>query len=171
MDEMDVACDGPAFECRWEARRVMVTGVFDDRLHANMVFDWLRARGYDTCDINVLMSDRTLVHFRNNKPIEAGSKLCHGAALVGVYGMLVGALLGFDGSTLAGVGIGAIVGIVVGAIIGDCFVDSNARAYERALRHGGVALGVVPRSPEETAAIKDYFQQHRGSNVVVCSLR
>ncbi|MGE3808803.1 MAG: DUF1269 domain-containing protein [Gemmataceae bacterium] len=171
----------------------MVTAVFRDRMHANIAFDWLRARGYDTHDINVLMSDRTLARFRDEEReiTKAGSKMDEGLAAGGVLGTAVGAAVGVITALgtsivvpglgivvagamvagLAGAGAGAVTGGLVGALIGLGIPESNARAYEDALKHGGVAIGVVPKTSKETSVLKEYFEQHHGENVVVASLQ
>jgi hypothetical protein len=171
----------------------MVTAVFRDRMHANVAFDWLRARGYDTHDINVLMSDRTLARFRDEDEeiAKAGSKMDEGMAAGGALGTAVGAAVGVIAALgtsivvpglgivvagpvvagLAGAGAGAVTGGLIGGLIGLGIPESNAKAYEQALKHGGVAIGVVPKNSKETSEIKSYFEKHHGENVVTTSLK
>ena len=51
------------------------------------------------------------------------------------------------------------------ALVGLGIPESNAQAYEKILRSGGVAIGVVPRSDDEASEIKDEFQRLEGENI------
>ena len=44
--------------------------------------------------------------------------------------------------------------------------ESNARAYEEALQSGGMVIGVVPRSSEDSTKIKNAFKKFNGDNIV-----
>jgi hypothetical protein len=51
-------------------------------------------------------------------------------------------------------------------LVGYGIPESNAKAYEEALRAGGVAIGVAPRNSEDAGAIKKKFQENRGDNII-----
>jgi len=43
----------------------MVTGIFRDHVKARQVYDWLLSTGYESSELNVLMSDHTRTkHFQ-----------------------------------------------------------------------------------------------------------
>ena len=63
-------------------------------------------------------------------------------------------------------GAGAVAGGLIGALVGLGIPESNAQAYEKILREGGIALGVVPRSDEEAKEIKEEFRRLEGDNIV-----
>jgi hypothetical protein len=69
-------------------------------------------------------------------------------------------------AALAGGGAGAVAGGMLGALIGFGIPESNAKAYEEALRRGGVVFGVIPHSAEDAKAIEKYFKEHHADNIV-----
>jgi hypothetical protein len=172
------------------SKRKMVTAVFRDRNQANRVYTWLRDRGYTSDEINVLMSDQTRAsydqHPEEDEIVSSRSHAAEGIATGGALGTAVGATLAaiaaigtsvlvpglglvVSGPILAafaGAGAGAVAGGLVGGLIGLGIPESNARAYEQALRDGGVVIGVTPHSGDESSKILDYFEKHQGENVV-----
>jgi hypothetical protein len=168
---------------------MMVTGVFRDRLRAQEAFDWLHARGYTSSEMNVLMSDATQAHLTRSAAeqgtLTTGSAAAEGMGIGGAIGTAVGATLaavaaigtslaipglglliaGPLAAAFAGAGAGAVAGGILGGLIGLGIPEPNARAYEEALREGGVVLGVVPRSLEDAGAIKRFFEAHGGESV------
>jgi hypothetical protein len=172
------------------SQQQMVTAVFRDRANAQMVYDELMARGYTQKEINVLMSDATRATYyaENREPIRPGTHMAEGVAAGGAIGTAVGATLAavaaigtslaFPGlglviagpivAALAGGGVGAVSGGVLGGLIGMGLTESNAKAYEAALRAGGTVIGVVPHSSEEATQIIRLFEENRGENVCQC---
>ena len=75
-------------------------------------------------------------------------------------GVIAGPIVG----ALVGGGVGGVTGGLIGALVGMGIPESDAQAYENALREGGVVLGVHPHKDDEKA-IKDYFLKHGGENV------
>jgi hypothetical protein len=172
----------------------MVSGVFRNRADWQNTFEWLRDRGYSPQEINVLMSETTRQHYlateKKEGKISAGTHAAEGVGVGGAIGTAVGATVGailMAGSTLmipalglgllvagpiagalAGGGAGAVTGGIVGGLVGLGIPESNARAYEEALKEGGVVVGVHPRSSDEASTIKDYFEKHNGENVCYC---
>jgi hypothetical protein len=173
-----------------QEKKRMVTAVFRDRTNANRVYTWLRDRGYTSDEINVLMSDQTRAAYATADDDELVSSSTHaaeGMATGGAIGTAVGANLAAIaaiGTTVvipglglvvagpilaafAGAGAGAVAGGLIGGLIGLGIPESNAHAYEQALREGGVIIGVHPHSGDETDKILDHFEKHQGENVVV----
>lgn len=170
--------------------RQMVTAVFRDRADAQLVYDDLMSRGYTQKEINVLMSDATRATYYAGKPerISAGTHAAEGMAAGGAIGTAVvaglaalaaiGTSIAIPGlgliiagpivAALAGGGAGAVAGGVLGGLVGLGVPESNAKAYEEALRDGGVVIGVIPRSLEEGNQLIEMFGQHRGDNICRC---
>jgi hypothetical protein len=171
-------------------KKPMVTAVFRDRTQANRVYTWLRDRGYTSDEINVLMSDQTRASYSTadeEELVGSRSHAAQGVAAGGAIGTAVGATLAAIAAigtsaivpglgivvagpilaAFAGAGAGALAGGLIGGLIGLGIPESNARAYEEALRDGGVVIGVHPHAGEETGKIRDHFERHQGENVVV----
>jgi hypothetical protein len=152
-------------------------------------YEWLQTRGYRSGEINVLMSDRTRTSFSDEGvegKIKAGDKSLEGVAAGGAVGTAIGATVAailaigttvaFPGlgivvagpllAGLAGGGAGAVTGGLVGGLVGLGIPESNALAYEEALKTGGVVLGVTPRSSDDSSALRDYFEKNGGENIV-----
>jgi hypothetical protein len=167
----------------------MVTAVFRSHADADQAYDRLLGHGYTNREINVLMSDATRARYypaHEDSPVHAGSAAAEGMGVGGAIGTAVGAavaaiaaigttlalpglglvIAGPIAAALAGAGAGAVTGGVIGALIGLGIPEPNARAYEEALRNGGVAMGVVPHSNEDTSWIKQTFTDLHGENIV-----
>jgi hypothetical protein len=171
----------------------MLTAVVRDRAEAIETFDWLQRQGYSSGEINVLMSDRSKAAFINSGDegkIKTGDNAFEGVATGGAIGTAIGATLGaivaigtsvalpgvglvIAGPLLAGLaagGAGAVTGGVVGGLIGLGIPESNAKAYEQALRDGGVVFGVVPHSAQDAKVIREHLEKHGAENVVYSSV-
>jgi hypothetical protein len=169
-------------------RQRMVTGMFRDRINAERAFDWLHAHGYPDSEISVLMSDKTRATYyaeaREGK-ISSGSKAGQGMGVGGAIGTLTGAALaavaaigtslvvpglglvvaGPIAAALAGGGAGAVTGGLIGALVGWGIPEDNARAYQEALRGGGVVIGVVPRDNADASKIQQEFKDLEAEDV------
>jgi hypothetical protein len=170
----------------------MVTGVFRDRVNSQNVYEWLRNRGYTAQEINVMMSESTRSSYaaedEREERIRSGSAAAEGVGVGGAIGTAVGATLGAVlaiGTSLAipglglvvagplaaafaGGGAGAVAGGIIGGLVGLGIPEPNARAYQEALREGGVVIGVVPHNSEEVNTIEQYFEDHHGENICYC---
>jgi hypothetical protein len=172
----------------------MLTAVYRDRDAANRAYEWMEQHGYAPHEINVLMSDRTRAFYGNTGPegkMKAGDKSIEGVATGGSIGTAVGATIGallalgtsvaipglgfiVAGPILAGLaggGAGAITGGLVGGLVGLGIPESNAQAYEEALRDGGIVFGVVPHTNEDAEQIKKYFEKHGAENIIYAEPR
>ena len=66
------------------AEKPWVTGLFTDRERAERGYQALTARGYDTKDINMVMSEDTRKkHFASGEETELGTKAAKGAGVGG----------------------------------------------------------------------------------------
>ena len=172
----------------------LVHAVFRDRFDAERAFDFLHSKGYLDSEINVLMSDKTRsAHYpgtqeKEKEKNEAGSLATEGMGVGGAIGTAVGATIGAIAAigtalvlpglglviagpiaaALAGGGAGAVTGGLIGTLVGAGMTEQNAKAYEEALRNGGVAIGVVPHSDEDADAIQKKFREYNGENVCYC---
>jgi hypothetical protein len=167
----------------------MVTAVFRDRLQAHAACDWLMANGYTSQEINLLMSETTKTKYyagKNEGKIKAGTHAAEGVAAGGAIGTAVGATVaaiaaigttllipglgilvaGPIAAALEGGGAGAVAGGAIGGLVGLGIPESNAHAYEEALRDGGIALGVTPHSDKDITRIKDEFAKLKGENII-----
>jgi len=171
-------------------RRKMVSGVFRDRVNAQAAYDWLINRGYTGSEINVLMSDTTRsTYFPNemNERQEAKTHATEGVGIGGAIGTAVGAGLaaalaigtsimlpgigwvaGPIAAAFAGGGAGAVTGVLVGGLVGLGIPESNAAAYEQALREGGVVIGVTPHNDDDADAMQKHFEELRAENICFC---
>ena len=172
-------------------KKNMVTAVFRDQVHANAAYDRLINRGYASSEINVLMSDVTRARYYANGEEErhdTGNLAAEGMGVGGAIGTAVGATLaavaaigtslaipglgliiaGPLAAALAGAGAGAVAGGAIGALVGFGIPESNAKAYQEALREGGVVIGVVPRSSDHAREIENDFKDLRGENICYC---
>lgn len=170
-------------------KETMVTAVFRNRSDAYAAYDWLVSKGYRKDEINVMMSENTRGYVADERKEEGsitnGNLGVEGVATGGTIGTVIGATaaaiaaigtsivvpgLGFAiagplVAALTGAGAGALTGGLIGGLIGMGIPESNASAYEAALKEGGIALGVVPHN-DHTSIIKDKFEEMRGDNVI-----
>ena len=151
-------------------RQNMLTGVFRDRDSAERAYDALASRGYARDDVSLLMSEEARDrHFPedDSRRTDLGSKAAEGAGAGVVVGGGLGALiaglsaagiavpgvpiiaLGTLAAALAGAGTGGALGAIIGGLIGYGIPENRARAYDRAVREGGIVMGVTPRSRED----------------------
>ena len=165
----------------------MVIGVFRNRVKANQAYDWLLSHGYTSSDVNVLMSDATRSFYtEESDKISVGNMGTEGVATGGTIGTIVGATIaaiaaigtsiavpglgmiiaGPIAAALAGGGAGALAGGLVGGLVGLGIPESNASAYEEALKDGGVVIGVHPMDKEGSSRIKEVFEELSAENII-----
>lgn len=174
------------------AKKKMVSAVFRDRNHSEEAFEFLYNIGFSDGEINVLMSDRTRATFYpahgEREKFASGSYAAEGLGVGGAVGTAVGASLaaivaigttvaipglgllvaGPIVAALAGGGAGAVTGGLIGTLIGAGMTEQNARAFDAALREGGIAIGVYPRTAEQADDIQERFLALGGENVCYC---
>ena len=163
-----------------------VTGLFTDRDRAERGYQALTARGYDTKDINLVMSDDTRKrHFASGAETELGTKAAKGAGVGGAIGGTVGAIAaaiaavgtsiaipglglvvaGPLAAALAGAGAGGAAGGLVGALIGAGIPEERVKHYEKGLKEGGILMGVRPRSEEDASYFESEWSKAGGTHV------
>jgi hypothetical protein len=169
------------------AKTPTVTAVFRNRFDASAAYDYLMGKGYTRDEVNVMMYNSTKEAFEHEGKHNVGSMATEGVAAGGAIGTAVGAtaaaiaaigtavvlpvlggiiVAGPILAALAGGGAGAVTGGVLGGLIGLGIPESNAAAYESALKEGGVVIGVSCRSSDDCNDVKKRFQELNGENIV-----
>ena len=155
----------------------MVTGLFKDSESVERAYQFVAERGYDTADINVVMSDDTRKrYFSDDRQIdtELGRKVEEGGELGGPMGgrigMIIPAIIAVGVVALPGLGLvlagplavalgaagaaGLTVGLI-GALSDWGIPEERAKQYETGIHDGGILMGVKPRSVQDA----QYFVQ------------
>jgi hypothetical protein len=168
------------------AKSSTVTACFRNRFDASAAYDYVMGKGYTRDDVNVMMSNSTREAFEHEGKHDVGTMGTEGLAAGGVIGTAVGAAaaaIAAIGTTvalpglglivagpilaaLAGGGAGAVTGGLIGGLIGLGIPESNAKAYEAALKEGGVVIGVHCHSNDDCSEIRKRFQELNGENIV-----
>ncbi|HVT79184.1 MAG TPA: DUF3341 domain-containing protein [Phycisphaerae bacterium] len=163
----------------------MSTAVFciaTSEQHAGRIVDDLKASGFSSDDISVLLADRSttrdFAHVHSTKaPEGAAAGAGTGGLLGGALGWLVGVgSLAIPGAgpfiaagplmaALSGAAIGAAAGGLGGALIGMGVPEIEARQFEGKLNEGNVVLSVHSDDPDTTRLVKDIFNRNHASDV------
>lgn len=165
----------------------IVSGVFNDRASAEKAYDSLIAKGYNSDDITVLMSDKTRdTHFKDSDhDSNLGNKSMEGAgvgsAIGGTTGAIIGAiaaagtavalpglglvLAGPLAAGLAGAGAGGLTGGLIGALVGSGIPKERAEAYEHSIKNGGIVIGVTPKSHTDATTIQEEWRGYNGQEI------
>ena len=166
----------------------MVTGLFKDSKSVERAYQSVAQRGYDTGDINVVMSDDTRKrYFSDDRHIknEQGSKAAEGGELGGptggTIGMLIpvlvaaGAFLAFPvlglvvagpiAASLAGAGAAGVAVGLMGALTDWGIPEERVKQYEGGIHDGGILMGVKPRSDQDAKYIEQQWKASGGQHV------
>ncbi len=152
-----------------------VLGIYQSRSQVERAVDILRADGFSSSDISVLMPDSSgsqdFAHTKGTKaPEGAATGASAGAVIGGTLGVLVGiGALAIPGvgpfiaagpimAAMAGAGVGGAVGGVTGALIGFGIPEYEAKRYEGFIKGGGILLSVHADTPEEVLRAKKCLQ-------------
>ncbi len=136
-----------------------VFGIYSDRPAVENGIDRLKAAGFSSSDISVLMPDREgtqqLAHENSTKAPEgattgAGTGLVIGGTLGWLAGIGALAIPGFGPliaagpivALLAGAGTGAALGGITGGLVGMGIPEYEAKRYEGFVKEGGILLSV-----------------------------
>jgi hypothetical protein len=165
----------------------VLTGLFRDRESAERAYGALTSRGYDSDDVNLIMSDETRRrHFDERRDDSGlGTKAAAGAGVGGAVGGAAGAIAaaltavgtavalpglgiviaGPIAAALAGAGAGGAAGSLIGALVGWGIPEDRVQEYERGVREGGIVLGVRPRSERDADDLRSEWERHRGEQI------
>jgi hypothetical protein len=147
------------------AKNKVVFGIYSTRVGAESAVDALKADGFRSTDISVLMPEKVstteFAHEKHTKaPADAGKGAGSGIVIGGALGWLVGiGALAIPGlgpfvaagplmAALAGAGVGGTVGGIAGALIGMGIPEYEAKRYEGRVNKGGILLSVHSDSLE-----------------------
>ena len=140
-------------------KNIAVFGIYATRAAAENAIDQLRAAGYRTEDISVLMQDNVgTKDFAHEKQTKVPEGATAGGVAGGVVGGTLGLLAGIGAlaipglgplvaagpimATLAGVGSGGVVGGFIGGLVGMGIPEYEAKRYEGRIKEGGILLSV-----------------------------
>jgi hypothetical protein len=165
----------------------MVTGLFRDSKSVERAYQIVAKRGYDTGDINVVMSDDTRRrYFSDDRHIntELGSKAAEGGELGGPTGgrigiiipvLVAGAFLALPGlglilagpvaAALAGAGATGLAVGLIGALSDWGIPEERVQQYEAGIHDGGILMGVRPRSDQDARYFKKQWKASGGQHV------
>ena len=153
---------------------------------ASKIVDDLRAAGFQSGDISVLMPDkdgtRDFAHEQNTKAPEGAAA---GAGAGGLLGGTLGWLVGIGSLAIPGVGpfiaagpimaalggaaVGAAVGGISGMLIGLGIPEFEAKRYEGKIKGGNVLLSVHSESSEQTKSAKEIFERAGAEDIATSS--
>jgi hypothetical protein len=166
------------------AEGTTIIGMFKDGEAAEHAYNALRERGYNTKDINLVMTDETRKKYYSHGKTEIGTKAMAGAGTGSAIGAVVGAaagvlaaigtsiiipglglvLAGPIAAGIAGAGAGGITGGIIGALVGAGIPEERARIYESGIKKGNIMIAVRPRTDEDAAYIENEWR-HYGEEV------
>ena len=172
----------------------IVTGLFRDRGSVERAYRSVVERGYDTSDINLVMSDETRNrYFSGADPLDTdlGNKAAEdsgkkaatrlGGPLGGTLGT-IGAAFAALGTAIVLPGLGIVVagpvaaalaaaasvglaGGLVGALTDWGIPKGRIEHYEAGIRHGGILMGVTARSEEDALHFQQQWKASGGEHV------
>lgn len=147
---------------------------------ADRIVDSLKAAGFTSNDISVLLPDkRTTKDFAHKHNTEAPEGApAGGAAGLGV-GAALGLLAGIGAIAIPGVGpfiaagpimalfsgLGAAAGGLVGAFVGMGIPESEAKRYESKIREGNALISVHTEDSKKCDAAKDIFKRLNADDI------
>jgi hypothetical protein len=165
----------------------MVTALFKDSKSVERAYQSVVKRGYDTGDINVVMSDATRrQYFSENRHIntELASKAAEGGELGGPAGGTIGILipvlaagavvalpgLGFVlagpmAAALAGAGAAALAVGLIGALADWGIPEQRVQEYEKGIHDGSILMGVNARSDEDAQYVAQQWKAIGGKHL------
>lgn len=157
-------------------RTKAVFGIYKTRIEVEKAVDALKADGFNSSDISVLLPDgsgsQELAHTKGTKaPEGAATGAGTGAVIGGTLGLLAGiGALAIPGigpfiaagpimAALAGVGVGGAIGGVSGALIGFGVPEYEAKRYEGYVKNGGILMSVHTNDSEKTSKAKECLER------------
>lgn len=173
-----------------ETHEPILVGMFSNREDSEKAYNELRALGYGTDDINVVMTnagrDRHFGSEQKDHSSEMGNKALEGtgtgAAIGGVAGGIAGAIaalgtnlvvpglgmviLGPLAAGLAGAGAGGLTGGIIGALVGAGIPKEKAELYHQGLQDGDIILTVHPHTLEDANRIQKRWHEFHGRDIV-----
>jgi len=181
MEEQKIIIDQKPLE------RPLLTGLFVDREGAENAYNAMFERGYQSDDINLVMSDETRTkNFGTGIPVtdmdnKAAEGLAKGSAIGGTIGAIVGIIAAIGTGLLipglgiviagpilgglAGAGAGGIAGGMIGALIGVGIPEERAKTYEEAILKGHILMGVHPKNEADASFLIENWRHNRALEI------
>ena len=167
-------------------RNKVVFGIYKTRGAVERAVEALRADGFRTTDISVLLPDsqgsQELANVKTSKaPEGAATGVVTGGVIGGTLGVLAGiGALAIPGigpfiaagpimAALAGAGVGGAVGGISGALIGYGVPEYEAKRYEGYVRKGGILLSVHTEDAEWLKRAKNCLESTGAEDVASAS--
>ncbi len=167
--------------------RPILYGMFSDRDSAENAYNAMFERGYESKDINLIMSDETkMKSFTEEGPVtDMGNKASEGLATGSTIGGTIGAIVGVIAAIgtglvipglgiviagpiiagLAGAGAGGIAGGMIGALIGVGIPEEKAKIYESGIKSGNILIGVHPKNGEDASFFIKNWRDNRAIEI------
>jgi uncharacterized membrane protein len=162
-------------------RRHTVAAVFDNEDQTVRALEELKAAGFTSDHVSVVLKDRRDSAHLAERTDMAGEGAATGAVTGGVLGGLAGFLVGISAmvipgigpivgtgilvSTLAGAGIGAATGGLVGALAGQGVPEEDARGYERHVSEGRTLVTVGATTDQLASEAERILHANGGADV------
>lgn len=163
-------------------KNTAVMAIFQDETAVSYAVDQLRANGFRSTDVSVLLADnkgtKDFAHKRDTKaPEGATTGGTTGAAVGGILGWLAGVgALAIPGlgpliaagpivAALAGAGVGGALGGLTGALIGMGIPEYEAKRYEGMIKEGKALISVHCDSQEWVKKAKEVLEASGGSDI------
>lgn len=165
----------------------MVTALFKDSESVERAYQSVAQRGYDTGDINVVMSDDTRRRYFSDDRhinIELGRKAAEGGELGGPMGGTIGTIIpaiiaagvvalpglglilaGPVAVSLAAAGAAGLAVGLIGALSDWGIPEERVQQYEAGIHDGGILMGVKPRSDQDAQHFVQQWKAGGGQHV------
>lgn len=164
------------------SKHTAVMAIFQDETAVTYAIDQLRAKGFRSTDVSVLLADnkgtKDFAHKKDTKaPEGATTGGTTGAAVGGVLGWLAGVgALAIPGlgpliaagpivAALAGAGVGGALGGLTGALIGMGIPEYEAKRFEGMIKEGKALISVHCDSHEWVKKAKDVLDAAGGLDI------
>jgi hypothetical protein len=163
----------------------IIAGMFQESASVENAYNVLRDRGYNTKDVNLVMSESVRKKFDIPQKTPIGEKALSGAGTGAVIGTVIGAtagiitdigvsiiipgiglfLAGQIAAALAGAGAGGITGGIIGALIGAGIPKDTAHSFESDIKSGHILMTVKPQTDMDATFIENEWRKY-GGNIV-----
>jgi hypothetical protein len=163
-------------------KNTAVMAIFQNETAVTYAVDQLRAHGFRSTDVSVLLADnqgtKDFAHKKDTKaPEGATTGGTTGAAVGGILGWLAGVgALAIPGlgpliaagpivAALAGAGVGGALGGLTGALIGMGIPEYEAKRFEGLIKEGKALISVHCDSHEWVKKAKEVLEAAGGSDI------
>ena len=163
-------------------KNTAVFGIYRNQLDVEQAVDALRAEGFRSTDISVLLPENEgTKDFAHKKATKAPEGTAAGAGTGAVVGGALGWLAGIGAlaipgvgpliaagpivAALTGVGVGGAIGGISGALIGMGIPEYEAKRYEGRVKEGGLLLSVHSDNSDWTRKAKDILERTGADDV------